>query len=338
MNIYIALLIVGMMVAGNPFKASAEAPALFSVLVSKGKVEIKGTGEWKPLPSGAKVFAGEVIKVGDNALVSLVNSAGKSLEIKKSGTYQANDLPKLATGGGTLTKRFAGYVAAELTRSNDAANAKDTYKKNMTTTGGVERANDEVIQPVDRTLELAKIKQYQTDDASATTSETFENLVALMPRPTDILDDNIHFSWQPKQGVDSFLLTVRDEKHDVLLSKTTARSHALVSAKALGLEPSKCYFWSVTCMPDESAKTDEYSLCMITNSRKTTILDTVRMIEAEAGKSSVLGKLMIARYFEEESLFSSAFDVYREALALEPESDDVFVAFRRFRARLGLPE
>ncbi len=312
---------------------------LFKVLVSKGMVQVQIQGDWKPLPSGTKLFAGETVKIGNDALLSLVTAAGKTIEIKKSGLYPSAELLKQATSGGSLTKRFAGYVAGELTRSDDNGITQENYKANMKTTGGVERANDAPVNVFDRTKELAKIAQY--DQHEATTEQSSEvMMIPIMPLATDIMDDTLQFSWKPKQGIERSLLSLRDASHNTIFQQETDKAYMNLSTVSLKLEKNSCYFWSVANAANPDEKTEEYPVCTVPDDKREAVLDTVKMIEQESpnGGNSVLGKLMLAAFYEEQNLMPRALKCYQEALKIAPESDDVLLNFYHFRKRIGLPE
>ncbi len=322
--------------------AFASDTELFKVLVSKGTVQVQQIkGIWLPLPSGTKIFAGEIVKIGDNALLSLITSAGKALEIKKSGVYPAAELLKQATTGGSLTKRFAGYVAGELTGSNESEITAENYKSNMKTTGGVERANDTHINVFDRTKELAKIGQYNPQDASATQPLSAEtSMTAIMPLSTDIMDDIIQFSWRIKQGVEHSLLTIRDASHNTIFQEETDKTYMNLSVVSLKLEKNSCYFWSAANAANADEKTDEYPICTIPDDKREAVTDTVKMIEHESPNNgnSVLGKLMLAAFYEQQNLMIRALKCYQDALKIAPESDDILLNFYHFRKRIGLAD
>lgn len=315
---------------------------LFKVLVSKGTVLVQqNKGEWLPLPSGTKVFEGETVKIGENSLLSLVTNAGKAVEINKAGLYPSTDILKQATKGSSITKRFAGYVAGELTRSDDSGINQDNYKANMKTTGGVERANDSHINVFDRTKELAKLSL--TDQQDASTSEqqiTSVDMMPIMPLATDIIDDNIQFSWHKKAGVDQSLLSIRDASHNTIFQKETDKTSMNLSVAALKLEKNSCYFWSVGNASNPDDKSEEYSICTIPDDKREAVADTVKMIEQEspANGNSVIGKLMLAVFYEQQNLMTRAFKCYQDALKIAPESDDVVMNFYHFRKRIGMPD
>lgn len=322
--------------------SNAADKELFKVLVSKGTVLVQqNKGEWLPLPSGTKVFEGETVKIGDNSLLSLVTNAGKAVEINKAGLYPSADILKQATKGSSLTKRFAGYVAGELTRSDDSEITRDNYKANMKTTGGVERANDTHISVFDRTKELAKLSLTDQQEVAESAQQiTTEDMKPIMPLATDIIDDIIQFSWHKKAGVDQSLLSIRDASHNIIYQKETDKTYMNLSVTTLKLEKNSCYFWSVGNASNPDDKSEEYSICTVPDDKREAVSDTVKMIEQESpdNGNSVIGKLMLAVFYEQQNLMPRALKCYQEALKIAPESDDVIMNFYHFRKRIGMPD
>ncbi|MBI3218954.1 MAG: hypothetical protein HYZ44_05555 [Bacteroidetes bacterium] len=322
--------------------AIASETELFKVLVSKGTVFVQlNKGEWLPLPSGTKIFDGETVKIGDNSLLSLVTTAGKAVEIKSAGLYPSSELIKQATKGSSLTKRFAGYVANELTRPDESGVNQENYKANMRTTGGVERANDSPVNVFDRTKELAKLGLVDGQETGISEQQTISgSMIPIMPLATDIIDDIIQFSWQKKQGVELTLLSIRDASHNSIYQKETDKTFMNLSVTTLKLEKNSCYFWSVTSVANPDDKSEEYSICTIPDDKREAVSDTVKMIEQESPNNgnSVIGKLMLAVFYEQQNLMQRALKCYREALKIAPESDDVILNFYHFRKRIGMPD
>ncbi|MCS6832796.1 MAG: hypothetical protein NZ521_04430, partial [Flammeovirgaceae bacterium] len=105
----------------------------FMVLGTKGANTVDG----QPTKVGATIKAGQTIKVESNAYLGLAHTSGKTLEIKKAGSYKVEDLvKKISENKGGIATQYAAFVIDELTGSDQVQNRYAQKAK----TGSVTRA------------------------------------------------------------------------------------------------------------------------------------------------------------------------------------------------------
>src|SRR5438034_285917 len=103
--------------------------AVFKVLASKGanKVISTTTGEQKIL-IGKKIVATDKIVIGEGGYLGLAHSNGKTIELKKPGTYEVSKLSgEVAAQNAGVAKKYVDYVAGEMA-SQDEDMAKNRHK------------------------------------------------------------------------------------------------------------------------------------------------------------------------------------------------------------------
>jgi len=113
---------------------------MFKVLASKGanKVVSVNSPEQKPVLIGKKLYKDDKIIVAENSYLGLAHKSGKTIELKKAGTYEVSKLSgEVATQNAGVAKKYVDFVSSEMT-SKDEDMVKNRYKY-MAVTGSVKR-------------------------------------------------------------------------------------------------------------------------------------------------------------------------------------------------------
>ena len=165
---------------------------MFKVLASKGanKIQVDGTGAVTPLFTGRKLNKTDKITIGENGYLGLSHKSGKTIELKKAGTY---DVAKLAlevkSQNSSTAKKYADYLAGEMTKVGNEDLAKNRYK-NMSVTGSVERGTDQ-------------IKVWS-------------------PIKVDVLNNKVFLKWDAVPGIKTYVVDVTNMFGDKILSQETS--------------------------------------------------------------------------------------------------------------------
>lgn len=128
------LVMVFLVLTGSLFNMNLYAQGYeFMVLGTKGTNTVDG----QPTKVGATIKAGQTIKVESNAYLGLAHTSGKTLEIKKAGSYKVEDLvKKISENKGGIASQYAAFVIDELTGGDQVQNRYAQKAK----TGSVTRA------------------------------------------------------------------------------------------------------------------------------------------------------------------------------------------------------
>lgn len=122
--------------------------AMFKVLASKGtnKVVSSNSAEQKNLLIGQKLLSTDKIIIGENGYLGLAHKNGKTIELKKAGTYDVAKLnSEVAAQNANVAKKYVDFVAGEMA-AQDEDMAKNRHKY-MAVTGSVERGTEK-IKPI----------------------------------------------------------------------------------------------------------------------------------------------------------------------------------------------
>jgi hypothetical protein len=264
----------------------------FKVLASKGKNSVQ---------NGAALKIGSTIKTGvilmeEDGYLGLRHNNGKTIELRKKGTYKVEELAQTLSGKSEgLASKYLAYVADELTKED--VNIDENRHKHMSKTGAVDRSTC-AMSPV--------------------------NL--LLPRTVKIFGDKAAISWavdlqnDAVKGKDSkpevFRLIVKDLFGNVLLEKDVEGYSYVIDFGSDKFKGQTDLLYSVAVKNLEDLLSCEQSIHRISSKDSEKISFELASIGED---NTAITKVVQAQYFEEKKLYSNAIHAYLEAMKLAPE-------------------
>ncbi|MBX7155831.1 MAG: CHASE2 domain-containing protein [Bacteriodetes bacterium] len=311
------------------------------VLSLRGKGTVVKGKSTTALKVGMVVNNGEKIIISDKSSATFLMANGRSVDIK-TGQYNVSELIAQSNkGGGSITKKFASYVYNELTETSDNPYS-DNHKKNMSVTGSVERAGGDRQTNMDAFEELLK-SSGQMGESSAINSDVKnmaekyivdDYITVVMPRSSYLTDSKVKLVWNAlKTGTEYKVRFLTPEGTEVL-SRVTTDSSITVNFDELGLKRTINYYWSVQVANNPSVHSTEYCLNLLNENQTKNVMDTLMLIEEEAGDTP-FGNVVKASYAEENGLHVLAVDKYNEAIR-KSDTEDYKRYFRNYLRRLNL--
>jgi hypothetical protein len=281
----------------------------FRVLAAKGEtlVQRDGKGSWNKLNTGNQLFANDNIKISNNAYLGLVHTKGRTMELKKAGTYSAGILAKeLSSKKTKVSEQLANYLMKEVANKESDGN----YKKNMGTPGAVERGME--------------------TDASGQKIK----LIANCPRRLSIMGNTVNFSWSKATGKDvvyEFIITDRFDRQE--FSTKLKENTFSVDAEALKLSKDVYYFWKVKVSSNEEIRSDEICFSFLSAQRAASIKETVALLKEDIGEENAPAKIILAKFYETNYLPNEADKAYQDAIKLMPDIDEYQGMYKEFLLR-----
>lgn len=290
----------------------------FKVMATKGNLTVQKekSNSWNPIKLGTQVFGSDKIKLGgDNPYMSLVHKSGKTLEIKKSGTYTVSDLTKqIGTKGAGVSKKFADYLMDELGDSDDLL-ADGDHRKNMGVTGSVTRAIPD--QPF--------IKK--------------DGLRLNSPRKVNLINSVFTFRWISVDNTKEYEFVLTDRFDKPVMTKEVHGNSITLNADELKLARNTYYFWKVRAKGDKKSKSDDACFLVLSDDKIKSIQDTIETIKNEVGEdNNPTSKIILAAFYEQNYIIDEALRSYREAVALAPDVDFYQKLYQRFLNRINVTE
>jgi hypothetical protein len=276
---------------------------MFKVLASKGtnKYSTAASADQKAILIGKKLFKDDKIIVGENSYLGLAHKSGKTIELKKPGTYEVSKLSsEVASQNAGVAKKYVDFVAGEIT-STDEDMAKNRHKY-MAVTGSVER-------------------DVKKADA----------IKLLTPKDAYSLATPVTLRWVPNFDANStYLVTVMDLSDSVVYSEETKNSFAVVDLEKLNFKNQGNLIWKVSTKGKPNHDSENAILKYVEGNKASALEKQVAEIKAELSEETALNKYILASFYEENGLLLDALANYEAAIKLESDVDDYKVAYGRF--------
>lgn len=287
-----------------------ESEVIFKVLASKGmnKYYTNSSVDGKPLVIGKKLMKGDKILVDENGYIGLAFQTGKTIEIKKAGTYEVNKLvPEVGTQNLGLGKKYIDFIVGEMT-----ANTEDMSKnrhKYMAVTGSVERGT----YGIDLIVPSSKIQSF------------------VIAQPTQI-------SWHAVAGVNTYSVKVDNmfDEH-IYSSQTTDTSMVIDLSKLNPKNENTQLILRVSSKPNgQELHAQDYSLKFIGGEKGADLFKKRNELREELAETNALNKIILASFYEDNKLYLNSLESYEEAMKLQPEVEDFKILYNQFLVRSGL--
>lgn len=275
--------------------------ALFTVIASGGEVFLSGkdTSRWVQLTTGSRVFKGDRIKTGDNSYLGLCYTNGRTLEILKEGTYNADELSeKLAAENTSVTKKLTDFLLGEIVVKNKGKDMKYI---------------------------------------SAVARENLTYIDMDFPAFTAVMDSAVTFRWYPAKDIHTYAFRLLNPKGATVLIKETADTSITLNIEELNLEAGKQYSWFVFNPEDPSFSSDSSRIMTLTKSEIEAIKDSLEELSSDlSDKMSPLSQIMAATFFENNKLNLNALELYESSITYTGRVPEFQKKYLLFLIRAGL--
>ncbi|MBN4066180.1 hypothetical protein JYT51_02500 [Candidatus Amoebophilus asiaticus] len=283
---------------------------VFKVLAATGDVQIQKSGsnaEWETIASGTKLFSDDKLKISGLSYVGLIHSSGKTMELKKAGTYKVSDLAQNITPGSEgVSQKFVDYMINAIAKVDDPSNLSN-YQGYMTVTGSVER------------------------------SLVSKDVKVFMPKATNVMNQEVTFIWYDVKNMDKYIFNLMDRYARPIFEKELADTSITIDLSQFNLDPENCYFWNVYCKKEPKIRSDEFCLVMLSEDSKNSVKETLQKLTSELGDNeSALNKVVIASFYEQNNLVNEANNYYEDAIEKAPQVDDYKKAYALFLIKMRL--
>lgn len=281
---------------------------MFKVLASKGtnKVLVSGASEAKPLFIGKKLFKGDKIILSEGCYLGLAHKSGKTIELKKSGTFE---IAKLATEvlsqNATLGKKYVDYVVKEMT-AQDEDMAKNRHKY-MAVTGSVERG----LESIKLIAPSASIKHFVITQPTTIRWNKLSDVATYNVKISNLFDEHVHAFETSDTVITLDLASINKMNDQVHILKISSKSNAEI-------------------------KSTDLALNYIGGEKGSKIKKDIADLKKEMNEENALNKLVLASLFEENKMLLDAMEAYMQAIKLQPDVEDYKVLYGQFLMRTGI--
>jgi len=273
----------------------------FKVLANKGanKVIKSGSKQETALKTGATLGTGDMLVTSAGTYVGLMHKSGKTIEIRKVGTFAVTDLEKkVKTGSSSVASRYGNWVLSKLEDKKSG-----NYRSRLKATGAVSRA---------------------IGDGS---------IDVMIPEGSKIIGDKMAIVWEEESKETTWVVTIRNLYDDVIFEKETKQTKILVDLSVDDLADAEIYLITVKDKNNPNSISHQKDIERVTDGE---LLALVNAFKAEVADDSPLSKLIYASFYEENGLLLDAMTKYEEAIAMSPDVPDFKEIYDLFLLMNGL--
>ncbi|HWZ22215.1 MAG TPA: hypothetical protein VNW06_06145 [Cytophagaceae bacterium] len=280
---------------------------LFKVLASAGsnKVQTQGSTDWKPLFFGKKLMKGDQITVADKGYLGLVFKNGKSIEVKKAGTYKVSDLAGLvAKQNASVNAKYTDFLAGEMGKTGNDDMARNRYKY-MSVTGSVVRGTHEIPIFIDSS------------------------------KAANVLGNQVLIKWEPETNTKTYIVQLTNLFSDVISTQETTQSEIVLN---LDSKKEKMYIVTISSKEDKGIE-NQIRISYPSNDKVIELNKQLTELKAQMPEETAINKVILASFYEDNKLYPEAIQTYETAMKLEPGVEDYKIAYNQFleRAKIAKP-
>lgn len=280
---------------------------LFKVLASSGsnKVQAQGASDWKPLFFGKKLMKGDKITIADKGYLGMVFKNGKSIELKKPGTYEVSKLAgEVAKQNASVNAKYTDFLAGEMGKTGNDDMARNRYKY-MSVTGSVVRGEHEIPVFIDSS------------------------------KAANVLGNQVLIKWEPEVNTKTYVVQLTNLFGDVISTQETTESSIVLNVDN---KKEKMYIATISSKEDAGTKND-LRISYPSNDRALELNKQLTELKAQMPEETALNKIILASFYEDNKLYPEAMQTYEAAVKLEPGVDDYKIAYNQFleRAKIAKP-
>ncbi|MBB6464007.1 hypothetical protein [Flammeovirga kamogawensis] len=277
------------------FNVSAQE-AKFMVLGVKGDVSIGGEN----IHTGDMLLSGQEVTIkGTSPYLGLAYISGGTLELKKSGKYEVNTLEsQLSQKENDLVSRYVDFIKDELTGSGEEASTQAKYGS------------------VTRSLKKKPIYFY-------------------VPINSNAIKTEINLSWALKDGPSengTYKIFIKDRKHHILLEDEVTGSEYTLNLNDAKLNEEKYLFYYVEDAKNNKIASDLYAFTVYNDGDTE---ETAKELEQLKSNETAIGKLILAKYYEDKGFIVNASTAYEQAISLSNGDEQYVKMYQNFQTRYG---
>ncbi|HEY9007009.1 MAG TPA: hypothetical protein VIM75_12805 [Ohtaekwangia sp.] len=270
----------------------------FKVLVNKGKNEVKSGANWQTIKVGSSLKAVDELKVAENSYVGLVHVSGKPLEVKQAGKYKVSDLAAKVSGGSSVLNKYADFILSSNTQKGNS----------MQATGAVHRGS---IIPL---------------------------YLPIATQNPAIYNDEIIINWDAEKIPGPYIVKFKSLFDEELAKKQTNENSISINLADADFANEDNILVTVESKADPNKVSEVYTLKRLSKADKARIKNLLNEIAAQTEEETALNKLVLAGFYEQNSLLIDAITAYQEAIKLAPDVPTFKDAYNDFLIRNKLKD
>lgn len=269
----------------------------FKVLVNKGKNEIKKGAAWQPLKVGSVLNTSDEIRLVDDAYLGLVHHSGKAVEIKKPGPHKVSRLEESMTPGKSVLVKYTDFI---LSSNSD-------QKTTLNATGSVSRG-----------------------------PENIQVFLPTSPSFTVVYGEKVIINWDKADMTGPFRVTFSNPFGDELNVVQSESNSVSIDLSDRDFQYEDNILIKITSKADRKESPDQLMIKRLSKADKERVKKQLDEISPSTEEETALNKLVLAGFFESQSLLIDASTAYQQAIELAPNVQEYKDYYLNFITRTGI--
>ncbi len=281
----------------SAFQSLSAQDTTFQILVVDGHVQVKKAEVWLPLNPGQMISPGDLIKVDKDAYVGMSHCTGHTLEIRKAGTYEAEQLSRqIGRQKLEIASRYASFYVSML-------NGNTPNK----------------INPLERSASRGELNVY-------------------LPNSVDVFNDEVVIRWKDETALNEiYEVKLKNMFNEVLDVQEVGGTKTRLNFNNEKIAKERLIIVSVNSKDFKNQKSGDYGMKQLTPEEAEPIAQELNELKLEiTGQQTALDKLILASFYEQNSLLADALTSYENAIELAPDVAAFRKAYEQFIFRNGL--
>lgn len=270
---------------------------LFKVIAASGKCTVQRSGKTDKMRAGIKLIQGDVVKLNDGDYAGLVSNNGRSLELKKAGSYNAGELEKMIAPGKGNIQKFTEYVLT--------ASVNKKSSDNMKTLGAVVRG---------------KAEQLETH----------------FPKFTSLISTAVTAKWFSENPNSVYLFKIVNGEDRAVFMKEVKDTSFVMELSGLGLLPDVKYAWVVESLSKQASVSDSNYFALLPDSKIGLIKDSLNELQKGMEQNSAVDRLAKIVFLQNNNLNYDILNEYEEILKIAPGVDEYTDSYTAFLLENGM--
>jgi len=279
----------------------------FKVICQKGENKLNTN----TLITGTKLKSTDKITLTNDGFIGLLHSSGKTLELKKEGTYLVSTLiQKFNETKKNTSEKYAEFIINELNKEvNNDLNLE--YKKNMKISAAVERGNKNSCHFILPKSTLEKPFVYTSNNS-------------------------LTIYWNSTLNSTSYLFKILDEEEAIQKTIEIVDTTFTLDFSTLKLGPKNELLIQVSKKGEAAEnKIDKRIIVVI---KEDTLNQKVKAIENSLKDNNAINNYLKAEFYAQNNLIAKAIEHYKKAIKAEPQINEFKIALNNLLLTNGLED
>ncbi len=252
-----------------------------TIIISSGENQVGKGNNFKAILIGSTINSGELLKLSDNGYVALLTKSGRTIELNgaENALFNIDDLEVENTSGRSLLIKYADYVVTQMVSEE----REENRKRYASITGAVER-------------DLG-ISAYMNK-----TSELYEPFAIIR--------------WNPRTSKSPYSISIQDNFGNQLLLEETNNNYLKINFTNKSLDEVDGVIVSIK---DADGLSNEYAIRRVNKNESTSFISDISELKTSLHDDSAFENLILAEFYEQNSLILDASTCFEKAMILEPD-------------------